>query len=335
MAGLLTEPLRRPKVSQRCTSPAATESQGKNPADPNLSPPNPEPPAPNSPAPPLPPSHRIDFINITQEMLMKPIAVLLIEHDPLEAQAIEGMLRASDLVPFAVERAGCLDDALAHLRRPGQDAAILDCALPGATGTEHFRAVQQTAPAVPVIVLARPDDTCRGSQAVQEGPMPTWSNPTSTAKPSFAICTTPCGSGGRRLKNSVLPCYHLAQQQFLQASQIMGLDDNVRERLLYPRRPRWSSALPFRRDDYQHVENVFGYRVQHSSDQGPSKGGIRYHPERRPRRGVGPGHVDVLEMRRDEHALRRRQRRRACRPQRPVAGELDGSPGATPWRSCT
>ena len=56
--------------------------------------------------------------------------------------------------------------------------------------------------------------------------------------------------------------FHLAQQQFLKAAQIMGLDDSVRERLLFPQRTL-AVTLPFRRGVYGQVETVFGYRVQH------------------------------------------------------------------------
>jgi glutamate dehydrogenase (NAD(P)+) len=85
------------------------------------------------------------------------------------------------------------------------------------------------------------------------------------------------------------PMFHLAQQQFLKAAQIMHLDDNIRERLLYPQRTL-VVTLPFRRDDYRHVETVIGYRVQHVLTMGPTKGGIRYHPD------VDLGEVSALAM---------------------------------------
>ena len=55
----------------------------------------------------------------------------------------------------------------------------------------------------------------------------------------------------------------------------MGLDPNVWERLRTPQRAHVVS-FPFRRDDYDTVETVFGYRVQHLLTMGPTKGGIRY-----------------------------------------------------------
>lgn len=85
------------------------------------------------------------------------------------------------------------------------------------------------------------------------------------------------------------PMFHLAQQQFLLAARRMGLDDNVRERLMWPQRTLIVS-LPFREDDYNEVETVFGYRVQHVLTQGPTKGGIRYHES------VNLGEVSALAM---------------------------------------
>nr|WP_244428297.1 Glu/Leu/Phe/Val dehydrogenase [Sinorhizobium fredii] len=72
--------------------------------------------------------------------------------------------------------------------------------------------------------------------------------------------------------------FRLAQQQFLKAAQFMNLDDNIRQRLLFPQRTQVVS-FPFFRDDRAQVETVFGYRVQHVLTMGPTKGGIRYHED--------------------------------------------------------
>ena len=74
------------------------------------------------------------------------------------------------------------------------------------------------------------------------------------------------------------PMFRLAQRQFLKAAEFMGLDENLRDRLLYPQRSLVVS-FPCRRDEYSEVETVFGYRVQHVLTMGPTKGGIRYHEE--------------------------------------------------------
>ena len=81
----------------------------------------------------------------------------------------------------------------------------------------------------------------------------------------------------------------LAQQQFLRAAERMDLDQNVRERLLYPQRTLLVS-FPFRQDEYREVETVFGYRVQHLLTMDPTKGGIRYHES------VNLGEVSALAM---------------------------------------
>ncbi len=85
------------------------------------------------------------------------------------------------------------------------------------------------------------------------------------------------------------PRFRLAQNQFLLAAEIMELDDNLRERLLFPQRTLLVS-FPFRRDEYRQVETVFGYRVQHILTMGPTKGGIRYHHD------VNLGEVSALAM---------------------------------------
>jgi glutamate dehydrogenase (NAD(P)+) len=85
------------------------------------------------------------------------------------------------------------------------------------------------------------------------------------------------------------PMFSLAQNQFLQAAEIMGLDENIRDRLLFPQRTLLVS-FPCRRDKYSEVETVFGYRVQHVLTMGPTKGGIRYHED------VNLGEVAALAM---------------------------------------
>ena len=71
------------------------------------------------------------------------------------------------------------------------------------------------------------------------------------------------------------PMYRLAVAQLDQTAKHMGLDDNVWERLRTPQRALVVS-FPFRRDDYETVDTVTGYRVQHLLTMGPTKGGVRY-----------------------------------------------------------
>jgi glutamate dehydrogenase (NAD(P)+) len=82
--------------------------------------------------------------------------------------------------------------------------------------------------------------------------------------------------------------FRLAVAQFDQAADAMHLDADLRERLKLPQRSLIVS-VPVRMDDGR-VEVFTGYRVQHDSSRGPSKGGIRYHPD------VSLGEVAALAM---------------------------------------
>ena len=84
------------------------------------------------------------------------------------------------------------------------------------------------------------------------------------------------------------PTFRLAVAQFDQAAEAMELDHSLRERLKLPQRSLIVS-LPVRMDDGR-VEVYTGYRVQHDSSRGPTKGGIRYHPD------VNLGEVAALAM---------------------------------------
>jgi glutamate dehydrogenase (NAD(P)+) len=73
------------------------------------------------------------------------------------------------------------------------------------------------------------------------------------------------------------PLYRMAVAQFDQAVPHAGIPDDIAERLRFPERSIIVS-VPVRMDVGRRV--VFpGYRVQHSSIVGPTKGGIRYDPE--------------------------------------------------------
>jgi glutamate dehydrogenase (NAD(P)+) len=73
------------------------------------------------------------------------------------------------------------------------------------------------------------------------------------------------------------PLYRMAVAQFDQAVAHARIPDDIAERLRFPERATIVS-VPVRMDDGRRV--VFpGYRVQHSSILGPTKGGIRYDEE--------------------------------------------------------
>jgi glutamate dehydrogenase (NAD(P)+) len=73
------------------------------------------------------------------------------------------------------------------------------------------------------------------------------------------------------------PLFRMARAQFEQALPHAEVSDLVAERLSFPERAVIVS-VPLRRDDGS-IQIFPGYRVQHSTVLGPTKGGIRYDPE--------------------------------------------------------
>ena len=78
-------------------------------------------------------------------------------------------------------------------------------------------------------------------------------------------------------------------RQYEEVAELINLDSNIRERLKHPQRAL-VVTFPFRRDEYEEVETVVGYRVQHVLSMGPTKGGIRYAPD------VNLGEVTALSI---------------------------------------
>ena len=74
------------------------------------------------------------------------------------------------------------------------------------------------------------------------------------------------------------PIYHEAVGQFDRVAKLMGLDDNIADRLRVPQKST-TVSFPFRHDNYAEVETLMGYRVQHLTTMGPTKGGIRFAPD--------------------------------------------------------
>jgi len=73
------------------------------------------------------------------------------------------------------------------------------------------------------------------------------------------------------------PLFLMARAQFEQALPFADVSPMVIERLSFPERALIMS-VPLRRDDGT-IRIFAGYRVQHSTVLGPTKGGIRYDPE--------------------------------------------------------
>jgi glutamate dehydrogenase (NAD(P)+) len=76
---------------------------------------------------------------------------------------------------------------------------------------------------------------------------------------------------------SELNPFKIAQAQLAEAAQIMDLDPAVHELLRWPLR-EFHVTLPVKMDDG--TTRIFrGFRVQYNDARGPTKGGLRFHPE--------------------------------------------------------
>lgn len=84
------------------------------------------------------------------------------------------------------------------------------------------------------------------------------------------------------------PTFHMACQQFDLVADLLQIHDSERARLKYPKRSL-TVAVPIHRDDGS-VAVFSGYRVQHHLTLGPTKGGLRFHPD------VTLGEVAALAM---------------------------------------
>src|SRR3984957_4311640 len=84
------------------------------------------------------------------------------------------------------------------------------------------------------------------------------------------------------------PPFRMAGQQFARVAEYWQIPEDERARLKFPKRSM-TVALPVHMDDGR--TKVFtGHRVQHHLTLGPTKGGLRYHPD------VALGEVAALAM---------------------------------------
>ena len=84
------------------------------------------------------------------------------------------------------------------------------------------------------------------------------------------------------------PTFRMARMQLEKVAEETEIDAGILERLSLPKRAVVVS-IPVKMDDNQ-TQAFMGYRVQHSLTSGPSKGGLRYHPN------VDLGEVAALAM---------------------------------------
>lgn len=217
------------------------------------------------------------------------ITVLLVEDNPVYSHLIQKLLARSEHQHFEVVTASTLENAIGRLAVGGIDVVLLDLMLPDSAALDTFYRLRAHDMRTPIIIQSAMDDVGLASKAVEGGAEDYLlkdgiSSATLTRSIHYAIERT--HARGAEWSSAML---HLAQQQFLKAAYIAGLDPNIRQRLLFPERTQ-IAALPFKRDGIDQVETVFAYRVQHVLTMGPTKGGLRYHPD------VTLGEVAALSM---------------------------------------
>ncbi|HUG40592.1 MAG TPA: Glu/Leu/Phe/Val dehydrogenase dimerization domain-containing protein [Longimicrobiales bacterium] len=218
------------------------------------------------------------------------IRVLTVEDNPAQAALIDQILGESTRPTFEPVAAHTLAEAIATLQDRPFDVILLELALPDGRGAmDTFARVQAAAPELPIVILTDVDDARLAARAVEAGAQDYLTEDEIDGPALIRAIRYALERTRVRTAEWNSPMFRLSQQQFLKAAHIMDLDDNVRQRLLFPQRSLVVS-FPFRRDKRDVVETVFGYRVQHVLGMGPTKGGIRYAPD------VSLGEVSALAM---------------------------------------
>jgi len=95
------------------------------------------------------------------------IKVLVVEDDPVYAGVLQDMLRP--VSPFEVTAVGRFDEALRQLGAVSFHVVLLDLCLPDRMGLATYRDLRDPWPALPIVVLTRPEDEKLALQTIREG----------------------------------------------------------------------------------------------------------------------------------------------------------------------
>ncbi|MGE0712767.1 MAG: Glu/Leu/Phe/Val dehydrogenase dimerization domain-containing protein [Planctomycetota bacterium] len=213
--------------------------------------------------------------------------VLLVEDQAVQERVLTHLLQGG---AYEVQAARSLAEALQAIASERPDLVLLDLNLPDSAGLATYLRIRTEAPDLPVVVQSALDDIGLAAKALELGAQDYLLKGRLDAGTLLrSVRYTLERARARTAEWHSSPTFRLAQQQLLKAAQLMGLDDDLRQRLLFPQRSHLVS-FPFLRDDGRSVETVFGYRVQHLLTLGPTKGGIRYHQD------VDLGEVSGLAM---------------------------------------
>ncbi|MFW5967076.1 MAG: Glu/Leu/Phe/Val dehydrogenase dimerization domain-containing protein [Persicimonas sp.] len=215
--------------------------------------------------------------------------IVLVEDNPLHRRLIERLIASGSRLNYELETFEVLDEALERLRDGGVDVILLDLVLPESQGLDTVARVRAESDSVPIVVLTGVDDVEVALRAVDAGALDYLVKDKISSSRLDRAVRYALERTRARTNEWNSPMLRLAHKQFSRAAQLTDIDDNIRQRLLFPQRAQVVS-FPFRRDDYDQVETVFGYRVQHVLSMGPTKGGVRYDRE------VNLGEVSALAM---------------------------------------
>ncbi len=107
---------------------------------------------------------------------------------------------------------------------------------------------------------------------VMDAPTPS-PEPHSVEEDIYEACSYPAEA---LFNSGINPC-HMALRQFDEATEHLDLKRGLIDFLQHPKRAL-IVTFPVRMDD-ESVQMFTGYRVHHNAVMGPSKGGVRYHPD--------------------------------------------------------
>jgi glutamate dehydrogenase (NAD(P)+) len=217
------------------------------------------------------------------------VRILALEDNLVQLKLIERLLLESKHPVFDVVSAGTLAEGCRLIGEQKFDLVLLDLVLPDSAELETYSRLKAHAPDLPIVILTSLSDVQLASRAVDAGAQDYLIKGKIDGARLIRSIRYALERTHARSSEWQSEMFRQAQQQFLKAAYIMDLDDNIRQRLLFPQRTMLVS-FPFRRDRRDVVETVFGYRVQHVLGMGPTKGGIRYAPD------VNLGEVSALAM---------------------------------------
>ncbi len=98
-----------------------------------------------------------------------PIAILLVENNPVEAGLLRGTFAGMRAPRCTLQTASCLEEAFASLEAGHFDLVLLDLSLPESSGLETFLRLQHALRETPVIVLVGDEEEMLAVSAVQLG----------------------------------------------------------------------------------------------------------------------------------------------------------------------